>query len=98
MESTGLLLLILLGLFIWFWQNTLHDRELALLAARDVCRHQQLQLLDATVTLQRLALRRSPRGGFTLQRTFQFAYSTEGDDRRTGFVITLGNHVEQVGL
>jgi len=98
MESTGLLLLILLGIFVWFWQNTLRDRELALLAARDICRHQQLQLLDATVTLQRVALRRSRHGGLTLQRTFQFAYSAEGHDRRTGFVITQGNHVEQVGL
>lgn len=98
MGTTGLLLLILLGMLVWFWQNTLHDRELALLAARDICQHQQLQLLDATVTLQRIALRRSHRGGITLQRTFQFAYSAEGHDRQTGFVITLGNHVEQVGL
>jgi len=98
METTGLILLILLGVLIWFWQNTLHDRELALLAARDICQHQQLQLLVATVTLQCIALRRSHRGRLTLQRTFQFAYSTEGDDRLTGFVITLGNHVEQVGL
>ncbi len=98
MGTTGLILLILLGMLIWFWQNTLHDRELALLAARDICQHQSLQLLDATVTLQRLALRRSQRGGITLQRTFQFAYSAEGHDRQTGFVITLGNHVEQVGL
>ncbi len=98
MESTGLLLLILLGIFVWFWQNTLRDRELALLAARDICRHQQLQLLDATVTLQRVALRRSRHGSLTLQRTFQFAYSAEGHDRHTGFVITRGNHVEQVGL
>jgi hypothetical protein len=98
MGTTGLLLLILLGALVWFWQNTLHDRELALLAARDACQHQQLQLLDATVTLQRIALRRARRGGITLQRTFQFSYSTEGHDRQTGFVITLGNHVEQVGL
>jgi hypothetical protein len=34
----------------------------------------------------------------TLQRTFQFCYSAEGDDRQTGFIITLGNLVEQVGL
>jgi hypothetical protein len=98
MGTGGLLLLILLGLIVWFWQNTLQARELALRTARDTCQSQQLQLLDGTVTLHRLALRRSMQGRVALQRTFQFTYSVEGDDRRTGFIITLGNLVEQVGL
>ena len=98
MGTGGLLLLILLGLVVWFWHNTLQARELALQAARDVCRRQQLQLLDGTVTLHRLALQRSNRGRIRLQRTFQFAYSTEGNDRQTGFVITIGNLIDQVGL
>lgn len=98
MGTSGLLLLILLGLIVWFWQNTLRARELALRAALDTCRNQQLQLLDGSVTLHRLALRRSYQGRMMLQRTFQFTYSAEGDDRQTGFVITLGNLVEQVGL
>lgn len=97
MGSSALILLVLLGLLIWFWQDTLRLRELALGAAHDICRSQQLQLLDATVTLQRVALRRSA-GRLRLRRTFQFTYSSAGDDRRTGFIITLGKHVEQVGL
>jgi len=98
MGTSGLLLLVLLGLIVWFWQDTLRARELALRAAGEACRNQQLQLLDGTVTLHRLALQRSKQGRVTLQRTFQFNYSVEGDDRRTGFIITLGNLVEQVGL
>jgi hypothetical protein len=96
-DVSGLILLILLGMLLWFWQDTLRVRELALQAAREVCANQQLQLLDATVTVQRLALRRLA-GQAVLQRTFQFTYSRDGNDRLTGFVITLGNHVEQVGL
>ncbi len=98
MGTGGLILFILLALLVWFWQNTLRARELALRAARDVCQKQQLQLLDGTVTLHRVALRRSQRGQVSLQRTFQFTYSLEGDDRQTGFIITLGDLVEQVGL
>ena len=98
MATSGLLLLIVLALIVWFWQNTLRARELALHVARDTCQNQQLQLLDGTVTLQRMALRRSQRGRLTLQRTFQFTYSAAGDDRQTGFIIILGNLVEQVGL
>jgi len=97
MGSSGLVLLIILAMLVWFWQSTLYARELALQAAQDVCLRQKLQLLDATVTLQHVVLRRS-RGRLLLQRTFQFSYSSHGDDRSTGFVITAGNHVEQVGL
>lgn len=97
MGGSGLLFLILLGMLIGFWLNTLQVRELALHAAHDICRRQQLQLLDATVTLQSLRLRRSA-GRLLLQRTFLFSYSSNGDDRNSGFIITVGNHVEQVGL
>jgi len=98
MGESGLLLLVLLGALAWFWQDTLRARELALGAARDLCGAQQLQLLDATVSLHRLQLQRSDRGGTELRRTFQFSYSDDGDSRRTGFIITAGNRVEQMGL
>lgn len=97
MGGSGLILLVILGVLMWFWQNTLFVRELALRAALDVCLSQHLQLLDATVTLQRVVLRRSA-GRLLMQRTFQFSYSNDGDDRNTGFVIVIGNQVEQVGL
>jgi hypothetical protein len=97
MANSGLILLVLLGALLWFWQSTLQVRERALNAAHDVCRRQQLQLLDATVVLQGLSLRRSA-GQLRLQRTFRFSYSQDGHDRNTGFIITVGNHVEQVGL
>ena len=97
MASSGLIFLILLGLLVWFWMDNLKVRELALNAARNICYRQDLQLLDSTVTLQRLQLRRSA-GRLVLQRTFQFSYSNDGDDRNTGFIITVGNRVEQSGL
>lgn len=98
MGGSGLLLLILLGLVIWFWQNTLRARELAFRATHELCRLQQYQLLDSTVTLQRIELVRSDQGRMQFKRTFQFAYSDDGDSRYSGFVIVAGNHVEQVGL
>ena len=92
------MLLLMLGLIVWFWTNTLRVRELAIETAREACRYQNLQFLDATVVMHKLAVRRSTNGQLVLQRTFLFAYSEHGDDRRTGFVITSGNHVDQVGL
>ncbi|HFD80903.1 MAG TPA: DUF3301 domain-containing protein [Gammaproteobacteria bacterium] len=94
----GLILLLCLGLALWFWQDTLRVREQAQSVAQELCRRQQLQFLDGTVSLQHIGLRRSDRGRLRLHRTFQFSYSTDGVERRTGFIITLGNHVEQAGL
>ena len=98
MGASGLLLLILLGALMWFWQDTLAVRERATRAAGDACRHQNLQLLDGTVALHQVRLRRRVSGALAVQRTFVFAYSEDGLERRTGFVISLGNHIEQVGL
>ena len=98
MDASGLILLIALGLLLWFWANTLRVRELAIKTARETCARQHLQFLDATVVLHRLSLQRESSGKLTLQRTFLFAYSDNGEDRRTGFIVMLGNHVEQVGL
>lgn len=96
--GSGLILLLLLGLLVWFWQDNLRARENALHAARELCQLQQLQLLDATVTLQRLHLRRADTGWLRLQRTFLFSYSDTGENRRTGFILMTGNRIEQVGL
>lgn len=98
MGNSGLVLLLLLGLLAWFWQNTLRARESALHAARELCQRQQLQLLDATVTLQSLRLRRGEHGRLQLRRTFQFNYSDTGENRRTGFILMTGNRIDQVGL
>lgn len=98
MDTAGLILLISLGALFWFWLNTLTVRDLAIDAVRTTCRNQNLQLLDGTVALQRFSIARSPRGHMTLRRTFLFAYSVDGVERQTGFVITLGNRIEQVGL
>ncbi|MGD8614414.1 MAG: DUF3301 domain-containing protein [Gammaproteobacteria bacterium] len=90
--------LLLLALLLWTWHNSRRIHELAIQAARETCARQELQLLDGTVVLYRFAWRRAASGRIALQRTFLFAYSEDGVERRTGFVITLGSHVEQVGL
>ena len=96
--SSGLLLLVLLGLLVWLWQNSLRAREKAIRAARDACQQQHFQLLDGSVVLQRFRPGRRGDGRLLLRRTFLFSYSEDGLERKTGFVIMSGNHIEQVGL
>ena len=90
--------LIVLALLVWLWQDTQQARERAIFTARRTCDEQQLQLLDGTVSLQRLRPSRCNGGRFCLRRTFVFEYSTNGDDRRQGFVLMNGPAVTMVGL
>jgi hypothetical protein len=91
-------LLLLLALVIWLWQSNMSAHEAAAAAARDTCNRQGLQLLDGTVHLQRMRLARNESGSATIKRVFQFCYSPEGATRQYGFVITLGNQVDNIGL
>lgn len=94
----SLLLLAGIGLIVWFWLQSLRARELAIRTAHDLCRHQGLQLLDATVSLSSLRPRRSAQGHLALLRTYQFEYSADGTARQMGFVLLLGLRVESAGL
>ncbi len=90
--------LLLLAILLWLWQDTLRARDRAVLAVVRTCRDQHLQLLDGTVSLQRLRPSRCRNGRFCLQRTFVFEYSIDGDSREQGFVLVKGTEAAMVGL
>ena len=91
-------LLIGIALLLWFWQQSLRAREVAIRAAGELCQRQSLQLLDGTVSLSGLRLQRTAAGHIALLRTYQFEYSRDGDERRRGFVLLLGLRLETAGL
>lgn len=96
MES--LLLLAGVALLLWFWMQGLRAREIAVRTAQELCRHQGLQLLDGTVALNGLRLRRAAAGHVALQRTYQFEYTRDGCLRERGFVLMLGLRLESAGV
>ncbi len=87
-------LLVLGGL----WWDGLEKRELAIQAARRVCQQAGVQLLDETVSLARLHLRRDDRQQLRLYREYAFEYSDTGDNRLPGRVYLLGRQVLDVNL
>lgn len=95
---SALFLLLGVAVVIWFWQQSLRARELAIHFANDLCTQQNLQLLDGTVVLNALRLRRNAHGHINLQRTYLFDYSRDGDQRQQGFVLLLGLRLESTGL
>lgn len=82
----------------WAWHANLAAREMANRLAADTCKQAEVQLLDGTVSVQRMGLARSADGGWTLRRTYVFDYSEDGYNRRRGFVVLSGLRLDSVGL
>jgi hypothetical protein len=83
---------------VWFWHASMSARERANRAAQEACERLRLVLLDGTVAITRLWLRRDEHGRLRMERSYGFEYSDDGRRRLRGFVIMLGSRVDSVGL
>lgn len=81
----------LLALGAWLWHSMLGATELARAQARQLCHRAQLQLLDDTVSLQRMRLTRGTDGWLQCQRDYTFDVSTTGADRHAASLCMDGN-------
>ena len=75
-----LFLLLLLASLVITWLKLSRMRELAVLEARRQCERHGLQLLDETVGLRGLRLRKLD-GMRVIERCYGFEVSIDGDDR-----------------
>jgi hypothetical protein len=89
-------LLILAGFY--FWHNALRARERARALGHALCARVNVQLLDQTVALRRVSLRRIPGQGLRLLRCYGFDVSTDGNDRHHGSLDMLDGEVVSYDL
>jgi Protein of unknown function (DUF3301) len=95
---TPLFVLLLIAMLTWFWYDTMRARERAVRAGKQRCEQEGLQLLDETVALCALRLRRNGSGRLALRRVYAFEFSDNGNNRRAGSVTLLGGNVESLYL
>ena len=93
-----ILFLIALGLVIWFWQDTLHARELAVSRARQYCQDMHFQFLDETVAMISLKPGRNHAGNFSFHRYYHFEFSLDGHNRYSGTAYIIGHHLQSIQL
>ncbi len=96
MNFLELSFLIVAGVLIWYWLDSLKAREIGMAAARRACQDEGCQLLDETVVGRLRGLARDEQGVLRLQRVYAFEYSDNGDNRRPGSVTMLGHEVEML--
>jgi len=67
--------------------------ERAAVIGRDACDAAGVQWLDQSVHSTGMRLRRREDGWVGMERTFRFDYSEDGQDRRSGRVVLLGERL-----
>lgn len=91
--SGSLILLLLVGGGAIAWSAARAAAEHARALAAQVCREARVQLLDETVSLESLGLRRDGAGRLRLLRRYRYEYSRDGLERAPGALALLGGRV-----
>lgn len=90
MPLSELFIFGILGSLIWLWFDGTAAREAGVAAVRKACLADGLQLLDETIAIRSLRLKRCVDGRLGLYRIYEFEYSQTGDDRRRGSIHLFG--------
>ena len=85
---TGLLLAV-----VAYWWDTARANEVAINSCRRICQDAGVQLLDASISRQRVWLRRHPHVGLQICRLYSFEYSRDSQTRQFGYLVLLGHTV-----
>lgn len=89
-----LILLALLLLAAWFWQDSIAKREVAVMIGRELASRYQLQLLDETVACNKIRLGRDNRGHAQLIRIYAFEVTANGAERMECNLQMLGKQLQ----
>lgn len=96
-DLTALLFLLVLVALVMAWLRLTVARERAVHEARQQCHQHGLQLLDETVGMRAVRLRRV-NGIRRLERCYGFELSIDGSDRQSGRLWMIGQSVTGVSL
>lgn len=87
--------MLVVGYQIWAWQQK--ARTQATVAVKRRCQQEGLQLLDDTLMLDRMRLRRTEHG-VRLWRCYVFEFASTGDQRYRGHIELLGRKIARLEL
>lgn len=92
-----LFILILLAV-LWLWRDSASAREKATSAARAACKQIDAQFLDETVMMVKLRLCRRNTGTMALCRLYDFDFTLDGEQRRSGSIRMKAQIIEDILL
>lgn len=97
-DLVSLFWITLFAACILLWWQSLKIKEVALAYTRRYCKTYELQLLDDNVNLRGLWFKRNEQGMVKVWRSYNFEFSSTGDERYGGKVVLLGRKVTNFEL
>jgi hypothetical protein len=94
----GLVLLLLISALIWFWLDSRRAHEFGVGLCRHLCEKHSVILLDETVILDKLKLRRNTSGRIVFERTYRFEYSDDIALRQHGELVMVGLEPVEISI
>lgn len=88
-----ILIIIIILMVIVSWYGGIEAREIATFHAQLLCNSRGFMVLDQTVALARMRLRRDSSGHIRIKRDYLFEYTDDGDSRLSGAVSVMAGHV-----
>lgn len=95
---TELILILVIGAGLLYWQAAARAKELAVFGARKECKLCGVQLLDETVQQIKVSMSRDERDNWRFWREYRFEYSEDGQNRFEGRLTLLGGRVIRIAL
>lgn len=95
METTTLLLIFLIALI---WYDSMQARECSLDIARRSCAEMGVKLLDETIAITSLGLRRDPLGRLRIRRIYEFRILTTHLTIQHCTIVLVGKRMESMLL
>lgn len=90
--------LTLTALACWFWWQGQKAKERALRRVRRQCDELDIQLLDDNIALRAVWLKRNAAGRLCFWRRYHFEFTSTGDERYSGRIVTLGHEVTDIDI
>lgn len=98
LSLTDLLWVAIAGFALNYWWRSRHFRDYALKLAARRCEELELQLLDQSVVLRGMELKRDDEDRLVLRRRYQFEFTSTGQERYLGWVILRGWRLEEIDM
>jgi len=94
LELQHLLILSLMAAAAAYWWDAYGIKQMALGIVKARCKKLNLQLLDDSLVLRKLAFRKDSRKRVRVERRFTFEFTSTGEKRYQGVIIFLGKSLE----
>ncbi|MFM1895429.1 MAG: hypothetical protein RLZZ385_503 [Pseudomonadota bacterium] len=99
--------MLTLSLLVWlgviatiatFWWHSDGVKTLAVAEAKRRCQDEGVQLLDHTLFIESVKPMRDPSGGWCMRRSYQFDFTSTGEQRYRGTIEMRGRTVQRIEL